>query len=522
MFKRLSLWVLFVAVAFFIRAHAQDKPNIVLLFIDDWAWNGSPIAMDDTLDNSRMPILQMPNVERLAREGMKFRNAYASPQCSPSRVCVQTGKSSPRSGFTVYMNDRGQDYFDAKGFPSYPVVPCISDMTIDPEAVTIAEALKPLGYVSAHIGKWHMRGDPGDEGYALHDGDTNNNPGNTLTSNLKEGQEKPRRLPDDLSDPKLMFSVTEKAIGFMEQQVQAGKPFYLQISHYAMHAGQECLPATREKYANHPSLQAWYKNNNKDKDTIRLGDDPAVWFGMGDDLDGRIGAVLDRIKDLGIEDHTYVVFVSDNGYRHHELQVTTGLTQPHHGTKWWVWQGGIRVPMIVKGPGIAAGSSFMGNVVNYDFLPTFVDWAGGNPLELKDIDGVSLTRYVAGEQPDDAFLNRNLYFHYPHYRNSMPHSAVVSGQYKLLHFYERPEVPMLFDLSTDMGEVHNVAADHPNRHKKLYEDMMGYFKKVGARLPKQNPDYDPNAYQQDKEYERRMTWGPFEASRTLDEDEQRQ
>ena len=104
----------------------------------------------------------------------------------------------------------------------------------------------------------------------------------------------------------------------------------------------------------------------------------------------------------------------------------------------------------------------------------------------------------------------------------MPHSAVVSGQYKLLHFYERPEVPMLFDLSTDMGEVHNVAADHPNRHKKLYEDMMGYFKKVGARLPKQNPDYDPNAYQQDKEYERRMTWGPFEASRTLDEDEQRQ
>ncbi len=497
----------------------RKKPNIVLLFIDDWAWNGSPVAMDDSLDNSRMPILQMPNVERLAREGMKFRNAYASPQCSPSRVCVQTGKSSPRSGFTVYMNDRGQDYFDAKGFPGFPVIPCVSDMTIDEDAVTIPEALKPLGYVSAHIGKWHMRGDPGEEGYVLHDGDTNNNPGNTLKANLKEGEEKPRRLPEGLNDPKLMFSVTEKAIGFMEEQVKAGKPFYLQISHYAMHAGQECLPATREKYANHPLVQAWYKRNNKQKDTVRLGDDPAVWFGMGEDLDGRIGAVLDRIKELGIEDNTYVVMVADNGYRHQELQVKPGLTQPHHGTKWWVWQGGIRVPMIVKGPGIAAGSSFTGNVVNYDFLPTFVDWAGGNPQQLKDIDGVSLAGYMAGEKPDDMFLNRNLYFHYPHYRNTMPHSAVVSGPYKLLHFYERPDVAMLFDLSTDTGEVHNVAAKHPVQHTHLYNAMMDYFQRVDARIPKLNPDYDPQVYQQGKEYLKRMTWGPFEGSRPLDEDE---
>ena len=98
-------------------AKAQDKPNIVLLFIDDWAWNGSPVPMLDGLENSRMPVLQMPNVERLAREGMKFTNAYASPQCSPSRVCVQTGQSSPRNGFTVFMNDGRQDYFDEKGYP---------------------------------------------------------------------------------------------------------------------------------------------------------------------------------------------------------------------------------------------------------------------------------------------------------------------------------------------------------------------------------------------------------------------
>ncbi len=126
---------------------------------------------------------------------------------------------------------------------------------------------------------------------------------------------------------------------------------------------------------------------------------------------------------------------------------------------------------------------------------------------------------MTGEKPDDAFLNRKLYFHYPHYRQTMPHSAVVSGQHKLLHFYERPEVPMLFDLSTDMGEVQNLAAERPVKHKHLYDEMMRYFEKVGARIPKLNPDFAPQVYQQDKEYEQRMAWGPFEGQRRLDDDE---
>lgn len=500
---------------------AAEKPNIVLLFIDDWAWNGTPVPMRAGMDNSRMPVLQMPNVERLAREGMKFTNAYASPQCSPSRVCIQTGQSSPRNGFTVYMNSRGQEYFDeSRQYRDFPVVPCVADQTIDADAITIPEALKPLGYVSAHVGKWHMRGDPGDEGYVLHDGDTNNNPGNTLRTNLKEGEAKPRRLPVDLTDPKLMFSVTDRAIGFMEQQVTAGKPFYLQISHYAMHAGQECLPATREKYANHPLVREWYKANNKDKDTVRLGDDPAVWFGMADDLDGRIGAVLDRIQSLGIADNTFVVMVSDNGYRHDELHVQPGLTQPHHGAKWWVWQGGIRVPMIVKGPGIEHGGTFTGNVVNYDFLPTFVDWAGGDSRELEDVDGVSLAKYLAGEEPGESFLNRNLYFHYPHYRSSLPHSAIVSGQRKVLHFYDSPDIPMLFDLSNDMGEVTNIAGQNRQEQGELYQAMMNYFGKVGARIPKSRTDFDIEIYQQDKDYGKRKDWGAFTGSRPFESDEQ--
>lgn len=179
-------------------AEPASRPNIVLLYIDDWAWNGSPVAMEDSMPNSRMPILHMPNVERLAREGMKFRNAYGSPQCSPARVCVQTGQSSPRNGFTVFLGSK-ETYFDTKKeFGKFPLTPNVSDMEIDKEATTIPEALQPLGYVSAHIGKWHMRGDPGEHGYALHDGDTSNTPGNTLRRSREHRNAATRHAPETL------------------------------------------------------------------------------------------------------------------------------------------------------------------------------------------------------------------------------------------------------------------------------------------------------------------------------------
>jgi arylsulfatase A-like enzyme len=481
----------------------NPKPNIVLLFIDDWAWNGSPVPMDVGMPNSRMPVLKMPKLDQLARQGMIFRNAYpGAPQCSPSRVCLQTGKSSPRTGFTVYMNNRGSDYYDPNpNYSRFPVVPCVSDMTIDDDAITIPEALNPLGYACAHVGKWHMRGSPEDEGYIVHDGNTTNKPGNQKIQ----------------GDPKLMFSITEKAIDFMEEQVQAKRPFYLQISHYAMHAAFECLPETREKYTQNPAIQAYYRKINETAETIGWGHrDPATWMGMGEDLDGRIGVVLDKIQELGIEDNTYVIMVSDNGYRHFFYP---DLTQPLHGGKWWVWQGGIRVPMVVKGPGIEPGSVCHQNVVNYDFLPTFVEWAGGQPEKLKDIDGISLAGIMRGEKASKEFYERCLYFHYPHYRTSMPHSAVVSGSQKLMHFYEAPDIPMLFDLATDEAEVKNLAAEQPEVHEKLYDQMMRYFDEVGARIPKSNPDFDLDTYKKAKEYDRRIMWGPFKGTRPLEDDE---
>ena len=192
-----------------------------------------------------------------------------------------------------------------------------------------------------------------------------------------------------------------------------------------------------------------------------------------------------------------------------------------HARKWWVWQGGIRVPMIVRGPGIKAGAVFEGNVVNYDLLPTFVDWAGGKPSKLKNIDGVSLAGCLRGKKPSEDFLNRYLYFHYPHNRTSMPHSAIVSGTHKVIHFYGHEDVPMLFDLAKDEAETTNLAAKHPERHRQLFGEMMRYFKEVGARMPKVNPDFDPEAYKTTKAYDDRLPYGPFAGRRQLAGDEKK-
>lgn len=513
------VWSLMGALLLSVAGHAAQKPNIILFYIDDWAWNGTPVPMDDSMPNSFMPAVQMPNVEKLAKTGMKFRNAYGSPQCSPARACIQTGQSNPRNGLTVYLNSK-ELYYDTQAVnKGFPLVPNIADHELDDDAFTIAEALKPLGYTSAHIGKWHMRGDPGKEGYVVHDGDTDNNPGNTITAGLAKGEPTPRRLPKDLADPKLMFSLTEKAIGFMEDQAKQKKPFYLQISHYAMHSGRECLDETREKYLQHPLVKAWYAKEGKDPKTINRKDDPAIFLGMVNDLDGRIGAVIAKAEELGIADNTYFIVAGDNGYRHEELLLKAGNTQPLHSEKWWLWDGGIRVPMIVKGPGIAAGATFMGNVVNYDFMPTFVEWAGGDPEAIQYIDGVSLAGYMSGKKPDASFLNRNLYFHYPHYRSGVPTSAMISGSDKVIHFYEQPNIPMLFDLSVDMGEVSNIAKQDPKKHERLFKEMMGYLTQVGARFPKINPNYDPKKYMADKVTKARLMWGPFEGKRPLEADE---
>lgn len=263
------------------------------------------------------------------------------PLIARRRVPASKRGSPVRNGLIVHLNPE-KDYYDiVKDYEGFPLIPNVAALELHDDALTIAEALKLLGYSSAHVGKWRMRGNRGKEGDIVHDGPTTNNEGNTMSADLSDGQPKPKHLPKDLEDPKLMFSVTKKGMGFMEDQVKKGNPFYLQLSHYAMHSGREYLDTTREKYLKHPLVQKWYRDHKQDPDAIGRKSCPANWLAMVEDLDGRIGAVLDKAKGLGIYDNTYFIVVSDNGYRHDELLLKEGLTQPLHSRKWWLWQGGI-------------------------------------------------------------------------------------------------------------------------------------------------------------------------------------
>jgi arylsulfatase A-like enzyme len=503
-----------------------SQPNIVLIYVDDWGWNGTPIQMDERMQNSGMPgIIEMPHVEKLAEDGIVFRNAYGSPQCSPARASVLTGQSNPHNGYTVFMN--GSDYYDSDSrFAQFPIVPNGSDSTLDPETVTIPEALAELGYVSALYGKWHNRGNPEDEfgvGNAptppagIDGSDQANKPGQTIAGTSLDG----------ITDPKLMSWITDRGLAFMEQQVADGKPFFLMLSHYAMHEGRECFPESRARFQNIPEIVA-YNKGKTDPAEISRRQDPAVWLGMAYELDLKIGEVMQKLEDLGVADNTYIVVVSDNGYRESFFDELFNLPQPLHAHKWWLWQGGIRVPMIVTGPGIEAGSRCTANVVNYDFLPTFYEWGGGDPETLTDIDGISLAGLLEGESASEDFLNRSLYFHYPHYRDNMPHSVIVKGQEKVVYFYDTPvlhpdwEPIMYFDLSNDVGEYNNIFPQNPERAQVLYEDLSNYLALVGARIPRvPNPDYDPAAYEADRDHDNRILRGAFIGTREPEPDEKK-
>ncbi len=335
-------------------------------------------------------------------------------------------------------------------------------------------------YVAAHFGKWgHMMGaSPEEVGYDESDGlTTNQTGGNSLAKDrwvaFKETE-----------DPKLTFSVTRRANDFMEKQTEAGRPFYLQISYYAVHMTMEVRRATREKY--------------ELKEKGRFHNIPA-FGGMTEDLDTGLGQVLDQVERLGIENNTYIFYMSDNGgvsqgpptrealYGTPTKADDYGSNYPLRSGKWTTFEGGLRVPFVVKGPGIQANSVCNVPVVGWDLLPTFAALAGAigpldNPLE---IDGVSFSHLLKNEGNGE--IKRpfeGLVFHQPfalgggHRR----HSAIRVGDSKLIKFWETKEL-LLFDLKEDRGEMNNLAQSMPDRAETLHQQLMAYLTQVNAEIP---------------------------------------
>jgi arylsulfatase A-like enzyme len=459
-----------------VGAAEQPKPNIVFILVDDMPWYGTSVRMDADNPGSAMAYIKMPHVEKLAAQGMTFRNARAAAgMCAPSRCSIQTGMMTARH---LYSGNGG---FGAKTDGTVEYLSRGRDATMpllcpEPQGnirhPSIAGVLKQAGYATAHFGKWHLYGGgPAKHGYDESDGETDNKsfrPTDPVTGEKTKVSE----------DPKFIFSITKRSVDFIERQARAGKPFFVQLSHYANHGQFQARKATLEKYEKDPVFQKLTRPRERSNAQLSAA--------MTEDLDTSIGQVLAKLDELGIADNTHVIFTSDNG--HHDWNEAQ---EPLRGGKWWLWDGGLRVPLIVRGPGVPKGARSAVNVVGYDWLPTIADLAGAAAHVPKDVDGVSIKPVLLGQEVGESFANRSLYFHYPHYRVSPPCSAIIVGERKLLHFYEWPDDYFAYDLKADLGEKTNIATANLGQSQATYRTMMERLKAVGGYFPKANPKADP-------------------------------
>ncbi|MGI9243184.1 MAG: sulfatase [Verrucomicrobiales bacterium] len=442
-----------IAISLSLMASALAKPNIVFVLTDDMSWTGTSVQIDQEVPESKSDFYLTPNIEQLASQGMCFSAAYApGPMCTPSRAGILTGKTPAELHITTPGGGRTQN--------SQKLISPRSTRELPTSETTIAEILGEHGYATAHLGKWHLgRSNPGQHGFDVHDGSTaNGGPGEFKDPN-----------------PKDVFGLTERAVAFMEEQSAAGRPFYLQISHYAVHSPVEALNASKEKFGKFP---AGVRHDS-------VGHAAMTW-----DLDRSIATLLEKIDQLEMAENTYVVLMSDNGGPGNRRG---SQNLPLSGGKGSLSEGGIRVPLIVRGPGIEAGTFCRESVTGCDLFPSFCEWAGVR--EHGPMDGTSIVPLLAGEASKFHRNEDALLFHYPHYGrgpSQKPQSAVIVGKYKLIRELESGTV-QLFDLENDLFEKSDLHDSMPDKTRELEEILDRRLGEVGAQLPKANPNYDSSA-----------------------------
>ncbi len=460
MFRHFPASLAFVGLAWSSSLPAADvpRPNVIVIIADDLGWAD--------LSCYGSTYHATPNLDRLARTGMRFTNAYAAcPVCSPSRAAIMTGKSPARLHLTDWLPGR----------PDRP-----SQMLVRPEILqqlplaetTIAEALKPAGYAAASIGKWHLGGRPF---WAEHQG-FDVNVGGTETGSPPGGYfgfETPT-MKARSADEYLTDRLADEAVTFIEQN--RARPFVAYLPHYAVHIPLQAKPGMLARYKVKPAGSSPQSN--------------PIYGAMMESLDHAVGRVLATLDRLAIADRTLVVFTSDNG----GLSVKEGPNTPSTSNaplragKGYLYEGGIRVPLIVRWPAATRpGSVCDVPVSGQDLYPTILDVAGVKSAPNQEIDGVSLTPLLHGRGE----LKRTaLFWHYPHYSNQggRPGGAVRQGDLKLIENYEDGHRE-LYDLRRDLGERHNLVIERPGDAARLSELLDGWRRSVGSQMPRPNPEY---------------------------------
>ena len=449
------------------KAREVDQANIVLFLIDDLGWKDVGCYGSD--------YYRTPNIDKLASQGVRFTNGYAAcAVCSPTRAAILTGKYPARLMLTEWLpSGRWNQKAKLRSGRFLRALPL--------EEKTLAEALRGAGYQTCIIGKWHLGGEPFNT--ARHHGfdvpiaaNDHGNPGNYFhpykgrwsipTTKLKASWQV---LPGGKPGEYLTDRLTDEAVNFIHENRQ--KPFFLYFSHYAVHTPLQAKKAMIRKYEAIPK-------------TKRQGH--VSYAAMVESVDESVGRVMKKLDELNLSGKTLVIFTSDNGG-------FAGATDhaPLRGNKGSYYEGGIRVPLVIRWPGVAKASHVShAPVISMDLYPTCLTAAGLPPHPAQHRDGLDLQPLLEGTETLD---RDSLHWHYPHYNghpHAVPSSVLRKGNWKLIETFD-PESVQLYHLGKDLSETTNLAKSEPAKLAELRKELEAWRREVDAEMMEPNPDYQP-------------------------------
>ena len=454
---------------------AAEKPNIVFILADD-------LGIKD-LSCEGSTFHETPHIDAIAKSGMRFTNGYSTCQvCSPSRASIMSGQYPARIGITDWIGAAT----GMKWKRNDKILPPENGSRLPAKITTVAEALKSGGYRTFFAGKWHIGGEgsgPEDHGFEV-------NKGGYHSGSPRGGYFSPFNNPklDDGPDGEVLpLRLAKETNNFISQQ-KSKQPFFAFLSFYSVHGPIQTSPDLWEKYRKKATAAGLAAERFKVDRTlpVRQVQDCPIYGGMMESMDDAVGLVMNKLKELGLDKNTIVIFTSDNGGVSSGDAFATACL-PLRGGKGRQWEGGIRQPYYIVAPGVTKpGSTSSQFATGTDFYPTLLDLAGLEQLPTHHVDGISLVPALKGGHSE-----RVLYWHYPHYGNQggEPSGIIRDGNHKLIRYYEdgREE---LYNVKEDIGETKDLVTKNPDLVKKLSAKLTAHLTEVGARIPKPDPRFN--------------------------------